>query len=348
MDDFILSNLNESRNEWCARLISIFTPLVLEGIRSIFDEAWTICLANKETGKYLMTFQNLLSRIPQWNSTIIEDERKRIIERSGCNYLEDLITCVHIIQLKILTCIRVGTRQKKIDISIPKLDGFIHKIYIHAARKCYVNVDLFEKTKNHLQYQKNNRELEMIIQECILMSIRESIPTESIIRAYLDQSVEQEEEVIIERVDPIQEKPVEEDSKKNILPESSSMLDIQSTKAIEPQEPVKDTKFDKPLIAFKDEIIPEVVPSITNVSNEPVTTRLTFNDYDSILHEDGKHEEKEVSKTIENLEKISMDKMLKQSMQEDDEDSLLIGEDVDIGLGDIMEISNTLPNSLLR
>lgn len=343
MDDFILSNLNESRNEWCARLISIFTPLVLEGIRSIFDEAWTICLANKETGKYLMTFQNLLSRIPQWNSTIIEDERKRIIERSGCNYLEDLITCVHIIQLKILTCIRVGTRQKKIDIAIPKLDGFIHKIYIHAARKCYVNVDLFEKTKNHLQYQKNNRELETIIQECILMSIRESIPTESIIRAYLDQSVEQEEEVIIERVDPIKEKPVEEEQKNTTTSATSGDglgKDNNST------ESVKDTTFDKPLFAFKDEIIPEVVPSITNVSNEPVTTRLTFNDYDSILHEDGKHEEKEVSKTIENLEKISMDKMLKQSLQDDDE-SLLIGEDVDIGLGDIMEISNSLPNSLL-
>lgn len=340
MDDFILSNLNESRNEWCARLISIFTPLVLEGIRSIFEEAWTICLANKETGKYLMTFQNLLSRIPQWNSTIIEDERKRIIERSGCNYLEDLITCVHIIQLKILTCIRVGTRQKKIDIAIPKLDGFIHKIYIHAARKCYVNVDLFEKTKNHLQYQKNNRELETIVQECILMSIRESIPTESIIRAYLDQSVEQEEEVIIERVDPVKETPVE----KNPEPTAQVLLKDES---IHHQESVKDTTFDKPLFAFKDEIIPEVVPSITNVSNEPVTTRLTFNDYDSILHEDGKHEEKEVSKTIENLEKISMDKMMKQSLQDDDDDSLLIGEDVDIGLGDIMEISNTLPNSLL-
>ena len=35
-----------------------------------------------------MTFQNLLSRIPKWNAVIIETERKRIIERSGCNYLE--------------------------------------------------------------------------------------------------------------------------------------------------------------------------------------------------------------------------------------------------------------------
>ena len=119
MDDFVISNLHEARNEWCTRLVSILTPLVEQGLRSIFDEAWNMCVNTDEMNKYLMTFQNLISRIPKWNSVIIEDERKRIIERSGCNYLEDLITCVHIIQLKVLTCIRVGNKQKKIDISIP-------------------------------------------------------------------------------------------------------------------------------------------------------------------------------------------------------------------------------------
>ena len=106
MDDFVISNLNESRNEWCSRLVSIFTPLVREGVRSIFNEAWKMCVDNDEANKYLMTFQNLLSRVPKWNNNIVEEEKKRIIERSGCDYLEDLITCVHIIQLKILlyTC----------------------------------------------------------------------------------------------------------------------------------------------------------------------------------------------------------------------------------------------------
>ena len=114
MDDFVISNLNESRNEWCSRLVSIFTPLVADGVRSIFDEAWKMCVTNEEVNKYLMTFQNLLSHIPKWNNSIIEQEKTRIIERSGCTYLEDLVTCVHIIQLKIMTCIRVGNKQKKI------------------------------------------------------------------------------------------------------------------------------------------------------------------------------------------------------------------------------------------
>jgi hypothetical protein len=140
-----------------------------------------------------MTFQNFLTRVPKWNQTIIDAEKTRIIETSGCTYIEELITAVHIIQLKALTCVRVGSKQKKIDISIPKLDHFIHKVYINVARKVYKNVYLFERNITSLMVQKNNRELEQIVQECILIAIRESIPTEAIIRAYMDECVEHEE-----------------------------------------------------------------------------------------------------------------------------------------------------------
>lgn len=322
MDDFVISNLNESRNEWCARLVSIFTPLIREGIQSIFNEAWKLCLDTNEVNKYLMTFQNLLSRIPKWNSIIVEEERKRIIQRSGCNYLEDLIACVHIIQLKVLTCIRVGNKQKKIDISIPKLDSFIHKIYIHVARKAYMNVYLFEKNISPLQSQKNNRELEVIIGECILMAIRESIPTEEIIRAYMDESVEQEEEVIIENI----EDPV-----------------------LEPEKEDENIMLEKERRKENDETIPEVVPAIRNMDDEPVTTRLTFNDYDKVLTGEDRVEEIDAPKTIERLEEISTERAIQRKLEEEsddddyDEDKLNIdtSSDVDLGMLDIFDLNTS-------
>ena len=140
MDDFNVSSLHESKNEWGARLLIIFTPLIIEGFKSIFDESYKLCKENGEIDKYLMTFQNFITRIPKWNATIIETEKKRIIERSGCSYLEELVACIHIIQLKLLTAMRVGQKQKKIDINIPKLDDFIHKTYVNVARKVYKNV----------------------------------------------------------------------------------------------------------------------------------------------------------------------------------------------------------------
>ena len=208
MDDFNVSALHESKNEWGSRLVTILTPLIIDGYKSILEESIKLCKENEENDKYLMTFQNLISRIPKWNSQIIETERKRICEKSGCNYLEDLITCVHIIQLKILTSMRVGQKQKKIDINIPKLDDFLHKIYINVARKIYKNVYLFEVSIPPLQVQKNYRELEIIVQECILNTLRESIPVEAILRAYMDETIE--EDVVEEIKEEIKEEPIKE------------------------------------------------------------------------------------------------------------------------------------------
>ena len=293
MDDFVISNLHEARNEWCSRLVSIFSPLVVEGIKSIFNESWKLCLETDEASKYLMTFQNLLARIPKWNTIIVEEERKRIIERSGCNYLEELITCVHIIQLKVLTCIRVGNKQKKIDIAIPKLDAFIHKVYIHVARKVYTNVYLFEKSISPLMIQKNMRELELIVQECILTAIRESIPTEEIIKAYMDEAVEHEEEIIIENID------------EPVLPVESSNADSLSEES-----------------TFKSNSETEeraTVPSIQDIDDKPVLTRLKFNDYDSVIDENNQVDTISAPKTIERLEEISTERAIQRKLEEEDD-----------------------------
>jgi hypothetical protein len=286
---------------------------LIEGSRSIFAESWKISVENKEVDKYLMTFQNFLCRVPKWNNTIIDDERQRIIEKSGCNYLEDLITCVHIIQLKVLTCVRVGTRQKKIDISIPKLNDFLHKAYINVASKVYKNAYLFDKNASPLVQQKHNREFEVITEECILKTIRDSIPTEAIVRAYLDESVEQEEEeIIVEEVaatkEEAKEKDIEEKEEEHVVPEV-----------------VPPPSFD-------------AVPAISNMDDKPIVNRLTFDDVDHAITEDGQEEKIIAPKTIERLEEISVERNLQRKLEEEDDDDsdderLKISEDVSIDLG---------------
>jgi Family of unknown function (DUF5764) len=336
MDDFVLSNLHESRNEWCSRLVTVFTPLVMEGLKSIFDSAWKMCVDADEVGKYLMTFQNLLSQIPKWNSVIVEKERQRIIERSGCNYLEDLITCVHIIQLKVLTAVRVGNRQKKIDISIPKLDHFIHRVYIACARKVYTNVYLFEKNISPLQMQKNTRELEIIVQECIMTTIRESIPTEDIIRAYLEEDYEHEEEVIIE---PIPEKgaAATEDGDAG----GGGGGDGQQS-SIAPTDTAANSNSNS-TDGDKDKDNKEYTPPTLGVTplsetEEPaVTTKLSFHDIDAVLESDNQIGSLEAPKTVERLEAISAANAMQRKLDEeddgdDDDEKLNFGEEISLEL----------------
>ena len=217
MDDFNLPTLRGSRDEWCIRLINILTPQIIKGIRSIFNTSYSQCIENNEPTKYLVTFQNYLTRIPKWNHDLIENEYKRIVEESGCTYLDDLIMCVHIIQLKMLTCIRVGTKQKKVDLDVPKVEKFIHKIYIHAARELYTKVYLFLLDASPIEKQKNNDRIEQIIQNCIHNALSESMPDKKILRAFLeetDETVEEiKEEIIKETINPIKTSTHDGDTK---------------------------------------------------------------------------------------------------------------------------------------
>ena len=284
MDDFNVSSLHESKNEWSSRLLTILTPLLIEGYKSILDESIKLCKENDEMNKYLMTFQNLISRIPKWNQTIIDNECKRICEKSGCVYLEDLITCVHIIQLKILTSMRVGQKQKKIDINIPNFNDFLHKAYINTARKLYKNVYLFEIDSMPLQAQKNNREIEIIVQECILNTIRESIPVETILKAYMDETIEEDvteeikEEIIENPIKPepqvVQEKETTDkthlkfDNVDYIKDTNNIITSVEAPKTLERLQEISEQRYNER--NAEDEDDDENSRDRINISAEPI------------------------------------------------------------------------------
>jgi len=209
MEDNTSNLLSDSKNEWSILLMNYITPHIMDGFRSIFNESVTLCEHNEEPEKYLMTFQNLLTRIPKWNQQLIDTERERIVKLCNCNYLEDLMVCVHIIQLKILSCVRVGNESKKINIDIPDFGIFIHNIYTNIARKLYSTIYLFELEVSGLEKQKRTREFELLVQTCIMNTIRDRIPIESLLRQYMDES--SEIEVKVEK--PNEEKPKEEKPK---------------------------------------------------------------------------------------------------------------------------------------
>jgi hypothetical protein len=290
-------------------------------LKSIFDEAWRLCIDNDEAPKYLMTFQNFLMRVPKWNAAIIEQEATRIVEQSGCGHIEELITCVHIVQLKMLTCMRAGSKQKKIDIAIPKLSDFIHKVYINSARKVYSNVFLFEKSKQHLQIQKHNRQLELIVKECILNTVRESIPIEHLLKVYMEDEFIEEDTEVIDTEEIVSQDPI-----------------------IEEEEEVQQEQEQE--AAVDNNVIAETEGNVTKRQT------ITFDDIDRVrvLGSDSEqHAEEFVNapKTLERLEEISIRNFAKRKEEEDGyddndgetDDTLRIGDPISLGDLDVDEFS---------
>ena len=161
------------------------------------------------------------------------------------------------------------------------------------------NAYLFDKNASPLVQQKHNREFEIFVEESILKTIRESIPSEAIVRAYLDESVEQEEEIVEE-----------------IVVEKGESKEAEEVEIKEPEPP--------PSL--------ESGAIITNISEKPVVNRLSFDDVDHALNEDGREEKIDAPKSIDRLEEISVARNLQRKTDEDDdddEDRLKIGADLD-------------------
>ena len=345
MDDYSMSSLGESKNEWCARLVNILTPAVIDGLKSIFKEALELCEENDELDKYLMTFQTFLSRIPKWNDSIIGEERVRIETFTKCGYLEELITCVHVIQLKALTCVRVGQKQKKIDIDIPSADVFIHKVYINVARKLYTNVYLFEAELAPLDLQKNNRQLELFAQESILNTIRDTMPVESILRAYMDETEEEEvdikEEIIEEAV---QEEAVQEEAvNENSLPIASEpVTGAPALGAPALGSPALGVAPMSDVNMIMNDTVLETMQSIPSQ-----TENISFSNTDKAQDTLGNETLVSAPKTIERLEQIALDGAQKRRDEEPDDDDedddyeerITIGGNVNIDTLDINDMN---------
>jgi hypothetical protein len=325
MNDFSVSSLHESRNEWGSRLVTILTPLVIDGFKSILDESIKLCDDNNESDKYLMTFQNLISRIPKWNNTIIEGEKTRICNKSGCVYLEDLLTCVHILQLKILTAVRVGQKQKKIEMDIPKLDEFIHRLYINVARKIYKNVYLYQLNIPPLQVQKHNREIEIIVQECIMNTLRESIPVEKILQAYMGA-----EEEVVEEI----KEEIPEEVKRDII-KAAEVTNV---------HPVTNSSSE----SMNENVGESMSANVIEDMSEKNNVSLTFDDKDYVKDQDNNVIAVEAPKSIERLQKLSEERQ--QAYSDDNQRLQISDQTVDLNALDVHVIGepdiNIMPELL--
>ena len=353
MEDFSVLSLVEAKNEWCARLITIFTPAVIEGLQSIFREAIQLCENDDESSQYLMTFQTFLKRIPNWNQEIIAQERTRIEEESGCNYLEDLITCVHIIQLKALSCIRVSSTNKKVDIDIPSVDKFVHKVYIKCASKVYRNVYLYELEQEPLQVQKNNRELELLVREAILEAVRDTMPVEQLLKKYMaEQDAEIEDR--IEQADTKQ--PSTPVNKVEQAPESLSIprapeksINFALPK-LDPEPPTTQPPASAPLTKLQIPGVKVQEPPITSGAQDKKLT-LKFDNMDYTVSNDGEKKVEVAPKTVDRLEEISEERNKQRKLEEaedDEEMTLKIGEEVKLEIENLNASDRKRPDPLLE
>jgi hypothetical protein len=219
-----VATYSEARSEYTKQLATLVVPALF----AWFQNLWSRNAADKQ--RCLSLFQGECEEVGRWNQDRITDEVRALIERSGCDYMEELMTAVFIAHTKVLTAIRLSTKQKKLSITVPKLDHFIHRIFKESARCFWKTPFLFmdvngSGTSNVVERQKNMLQAEQLLTEAITTAVRGLLPVKQILKDYMEDDEEEAPVMTVSEVEHVPEPvkpPVKEpevESERVVAPE---------------------------------------------------------------------------------------------------------------------------------
>jgi hypothetical protein len=174
---------SETRNEYLKQLSTWITPPLVEFFRTEYARISGEVGARRAMG----AFQNFCSEVPRWNQDIIDKHINTVLDNCRCDYVEELMTAIFIAHTKMLTAIRISTKEKKLSIKLPKLDHFLHRVFVECARSFWKAPFLFSEEQPLVERQKNILQAESMCVEALSGAVRSLLPVKNILRDYLDE-----------------------------------------------------------------------------------------------------------------------------------------------------------------
>lgn len=179
---------SEAKSEYTKQLVFNFQPVLLRFFLDRYAETKLSPSVTSKAKSALSEFQESLSQIPEWNLDKVRKETTMLLDNIHCDYIEDLITAVFIAHTKILSAIRLNVKpRRRIQITVPKPDHFMHRCLSECSRLMWSNVYLFNDSVSSLDSQKYMTDVNRFLEEGILQAIRNLLPVKSILRDSLQE-----------------------------------------------------------------------------------------------------------------------------------------------------------------
>jgi hypothetical protein len=259
-----ISIYSEARNEYLKQLSTWIVPPLVEFFRTEYDR-----ISRTEGKATMRIFQNFCAEVPVWNQTIIERNINKILDNCRCDYIEELMTAVFIAHTKMLTAIRVSNKQKKLSITLPKLDHFLHRVFTECARCFWKAPFLFAEDLTAVEKQKNILQAESMCIDAVSSAVRSLLPVKNILRDYLDEDEEEQEESVAKPVSKKKKPVVESDSESD----SDSVDEAPVAPAVPaPVAPFAAIAVEEPLVAEEELEAPVVIEKLETPPEAPKPT----------------------------------------------------------------------------
>lgn len=178
----------EVKREYTNHLINIITPLLYEGLQSMYATARSS--SNDDDELVLKHFQTYLKKNGENNFTdVIESEYERIKKCAKCEWIEDLLKGIVKINIIIFS---LSFIRSKGDFELNKdyhqqidFKDFLKKVYVECAREIWNNPYLFYHIYPPIEIKRNKRDVIDIIKRSVKESIRKILPLNKLVNDFL-------------------------------------------------------------------------------------------------------------------------------------------------------------------
>lgn len=294
---------SEAKSEYTDQLVFNFQPALLRFFLDRFTEVKVLPSVTSKAKSALSEFQDSLSQIPDWNLDKVHSETSELLKAIHCDYIEDLITAVFIAHTKILSAIRLHSKpRRKINITVPKPDHFMHRTMSECSRFLWSNVYLFDDSVSSVDRQKNMNDVNKLLERGILQAIRNLLPVKSILRDSLQE--DDDDAIQVNAQDDLPE----------LTPKSEIPVVMENT--VEPPSEIPTITEASELKALEVTEAPKVVEVTKNPETLVIDTEKTvgFTGFDSVFGTTGDAEMKPMTeegddelKIIGDLEELNVD-----------------------------------------
>jgi hypothetical protein len=305
-----VATYSEARSEYTKQLASFVVPALV----TWFQAMWSRNASDKQ--RCLSLFQGDCEEVARWNTDRVHDEVRALIERTGCDYMEELMTAVFVAHTKVLTAVRLSTKQKKLSITVPKLDHFVHRVFRETARAFWKTPYLFMESGNVVERQKNVLQIEAAAIEAITTAVRSLLPVKQILKDYMEDDEEDEPPAVASpTAQPVSESKEEEAAAPAPISEETP-APVAAPVAAVAAEPVVTAAE-----AVAEKVTATVtVPEIIKIDTEP---SVSFSDYDEVFSKSDAPELVHVSRDEEAADGIlQIDESSSTNMNIDDVEDL--------------------------
>jgi hypothetical protein len=293
-----ISTYSEARNEYLKQLSTWIVPFMIQHYRNLWNEAKKLGGERRE----MVVFQEKCAEVPKWNQDIIDTNVNKLLDSCRCDYLEELMAAVFIAHTKVLISIRVSSKHKKLQITLPKLDHFLHRIFSECARSFWKSPFLFLDDQKPIEMQKNLIQAEALCSESIAMAVRSLLPIKNILNEYLSDDAMMGEAVIEEPDEkqvggsPVKSKNEVEHVTEPVVPAVEPVVEpafiepaVVEPAVVEPAvvesavvEPtVVEPTVVEPTVVESATVEPVVEPEEIVIDTEP--NQVHFSDYDNVF-----------------------------------------------------------------